>query len=298
MCYRELEAEAQAKLQRAALGADTGGRIGRHEVVQNIHELEGQGGADALRSFEVLEDGGVEVPESEAAERANTGLNIFCNPCTIYNEFRRPILGEDTNSGGAVPARGSGQVNNLIPGLLIPLVAGQAFACASSPRRAHRAFQDGGRYWACAFAAAFAVLITAVVRRVEHPWLFALRVGLVTGVVTAVGTTVNPYIEYYADNLPERRLGVFGYGWCSAVLRSNRCNIGWRCWMSASREPPCPRVTILSDAVSYSSPTPFESLRIDAQPGTRNPPEPGAVRLAAVCVSGRGHQARNQLHAG
>jgi len=22
--------------------------------------------------------------------------------------------------------------------------------------------------------------------------------------------TVNPYIEYYADNLPERRLGVFG----------------------------------------------------------------------------------------
>ena len=49
-----------------------------------------------------------------------------------------------------------------------------------------------------------------MVRHVEHPWLFALRVGLVTGVVTAVGTTVNPYIEYYADNLPERRLGVFG----------------------------------------------------------------------------------------
>ena len=32
----------------------------------------------------------------------------------------------------------------------------------------------------------------------------------VTGVVTAVGTMVNPYIEYYADNLPARRLGVFG----------------------------------------------------------------------------------------
>jgi len=25
-----------------------------------------------------------------------------------------------------------------------------------------------------------------------------------------VGAMVNPFIEYYADNLPERRLGVFG----------------------------------------------------------------------------------------
>jgi hypothetical protein len=57
---------------------------------------------------------------------------------------------------------------------------------------------------------ATALLCSAVVRHIEHPWLFALRVGLVTGVVTAVGTMVNPYIEYYADNLPERRLGVFG----------------------------------------------------------------------------------------
>ena len=43
-----------------------------------------------------------------------------------------------------------------------------------------------------------------------------------TGLVTAVGTTVNPYIEYYADNLPERRLGVFGI-WlvlCGFLLQS------------------------------------------------------------------------------
>ena len=49
-------------------------------------------------------------------------------------------------------------------------------------------------------------------RHVEHPWPFALQVGLVTGIVTAVGTTVNPFIEYYADNLPARRLGAFGVG--------------------------------------------------------------------------------------
>ncbi len=46
----------------------------------------------------------------------------------------------------------------------------------------------------------------------DHAWWFAIRVGLVIGIVTGVGATVNPYIEYYADNLPERRLGVFGIG--------------------------------------------------------------------------------------
>ena len=43
-----------------------------------------------------------------AGTSGTTGLNIFANPCTIYNEFRRPILGEDTNSGGAGSLRGFG----------------------------------------------------------------------------------------------------------------------------------------------------------------------------------------------
>jgi hypothetical protein len=41
-------------------------------------------------------------------------------------------------------------------------------------------------------------------------WAFAIHVGLVTGLVTGIGVTITPYIEYYADNLPERRLGAFG----------------------------------------------------------------------------------------
>jgi hypothetical protein len=57
-----------------------------------------------------------------------------------------------------------------------------------------------------------AMLCSVFVRHVDHPWLFALRLGVVTGVVTGVGAAVNPYIEYYADNLPERRLGAFGVG--------------------------------------------------------------------------------------
>jgi len=69
---------------------------------------------------------------------------------------------------------------------------------------------------------ATALICSAFVRHIEHAWRFALRVGLVTGVVTGVGVTVNPYIEYYADNLPERRLGAFGIGLilCGFTLQS------------------------------------------------------------------------------
>ena len=59
---------------------------------------------------------------------------------------------------------------------------------------------------------ATALICSAFIRHLDHAWFFAIRVGLVTGVVTGVGATVNPYIEYYADNLPERRLGAFGIG--------------------------------------------------------------------------------------
>jgi hypothetical protein len=47
-------------------------------------------------------------------------------------------------------------------------------------------------------------------------------VGLVTGIVTGVGVTINPYIEYYADNLPERWLGALGIGLilCGFALQS------------------------------------------------------------------------------
>jgi CDP-diglyceride synthetase len=67
-----------------------------------------------------------------------------------------------------------------------------------------------------------ALICSAFVHHVEHAWSFAIRVGLVTGLVTGVGQTVNPYIEYYADQLPERRLGAFGIGLilCGFTLQS------------------------------------------------------------------------------
>jgi hypothetical protein len=67
-----------------------------------------------------------------------------------------------------------------------------------------------------------ALVCSFLVRHVDHVWSFALRVGLVTGVVTGVGIATVPLIEYYADNLPERRLGVFGIGLilCGFALQS------------------------------------------------------------------------------
>jgi len=67
-----------------------------------------------------------------------------------------------------------------------------------------------------------ALICSAFIHHMEHAWTFAIHVGLVTGIVTGVGATINPYIEYYADNLPERRLGVFGIGLilCGFTLQS------------------------------------------------------------------------------
>src|SRR5437879_6958233 len=67
-----------------------------------------------------------------------------------------------------------------------------------------------------------ALICSAFIHHVDHAWSFAIRVGLVTGIVTGVVVTVTPYIVCYADNLPERRLGVFGIGLilCGFTLQS------------------------------------------------------------------------------
>jgi hypothetical protein len=49
---------------------------------------------------------GIQTTGLCAGTSGNTGANIYANPCTVYNEFRRPILGQDFNSGGAGVVRG------------------------------------------------------------------------------------------------------------------------------------------------------------------------------------------------
>ena len=114
----------------------------------------------------------------------------------------------------------------------IIITIGQVFAYARGMRPAidytasRRPRFTKRQFWGTVLRAlgyiATALICSSLIHHVDHAWSFALRVGLVTGIVTAVGITVNPYIEYYADNLPERRLGVFGIGLilCGFTLQS------------------------------------------------------------------------------
>jgi hypothetical protein len=83
-----------------------------------------------------------------------------------------------------------------------------------------------GQFWGTVLRtlgySAAALVCSIFAQHLEHPWRFAVRVGVVTGLVTAVGIIVNPYIEYYADRLPERTLGVLGIVLilCGFVLQS------------------------------------------------------------------------------
>jgi hypothetical protein len=94
------------------------------------------------------------------------------------------------------------------------------YSASRRPRLTHRQFW--GTVVRTIGYIATALICSTFIHHVNHAWSFAIRVGLVTGIVTGVGITINPYIEYYADNLPERRLGVFGIGLilCGFALQS------------------------------------------------------------------------------
>jgi hypothetical protein len=94
------------------------------------------------------------------------------------------------------------------------------YAASRRPRLTRRQFR-GILVRTVGFMAT-ALICSAFIHHLDHAWSFAIRVGLVIGIVTGVGTTLNPYIEYYADNLPERRLGAFGIGliFCGFALQS------------------------------------------------------------------------------
>jgi len=94
------------------------------------------------------------------------------------------------------------------------------YAASRRPRISWRQFR-GTLIRTVGFTAT-ALICSTFIRHLDHPWIFAIRVVSVTAIVTGVGITVNPFIEYYADNLPERRLGAFGIGLilCGFALQS------------------------------------------------------------------------------
>ncbi len=46
----------------------------------------------------------------------------------------------------------------------------------------------------------------------EHAIAVGLKAGLAIGVVTAIAGACTPFVEWTADHVPEKRMGVFGVG--------------------------------------------------------------------------------------
>ena len=67
---------------------------------------------------------------------------------------------------------------------------------------------------------AAALICSAVFRHID--WRFAARLGIITGLVTGFGMAFSPHVEYYADNIPQRRMGVVGVVlmFCGFALQS------------------------------------------------------------------------------
>lgn len=60
---------------------------------------------------------------------------------------------------------------------------------------------------------AFAGYISALIGHQRARALaFGSEVGLLVGVVTVIASACTPFIEWTADHLPEKRMGVFGIG--------------------------------------------------------------------------------------
>ncbi|HEX4536875.1 MAG TPA: hypothetical protein VH140_08010 [Candidatus Acidoferrum sp.] len=94
------------------------------------------------------------------------------------------------------------------------------YVAARRPRLSRRQFW-GTVVRTLGYSAA-ALVCGIFAQHLEHPWRFAARVGVVTGLVTGAGIIVNPYIEYYADRLPQRALGALGIALilCGFALQS------------------------------------------------------------------------------
>jgi hypothetical protein len=60
--------------------------------------------------------------------------------------------------------------------------------------------------------AASGYVSSRVAQQPEHAIAVGLKAGLAIGVVTAIAGSCTPFVEWTADRVPERRMGVFGIG--------------------------------------------------------------------------------------
>jgi hypothetical protein len=111
------------------------------------------------------------------------------------------------------------------------LTGGQIFAYSRGLRPSLRYLTDRPRFtrmflWSTVLRTvgymSAALICSRLVRHIEHPWIFSARLGIVTGLVTSLGMALSPHVEYYADHLPQRRMGVVGIAlmFCGFTLQS------------------------------------------------------------------------------
>jgi hypothetical protein len=55
-------------------------------------------------------------------------------------------------------------------------------------------------------------LCSVLTQQREHALSVGLRAGIAIGLVTAISGAFTPYIEWTADHVPEKRMGVYGVG--------------------------------------------------------------------------------------
>lgn len=63
---------------------------------------------------------------------------------------------------------------------------------------------------AIGYGALAALLSVEVARQPGRALSFGLRIGLAMGLITAISSTFSPLIEWAADRVPQKRMGVFG----------------------------------------------------------------------------------------
>lgn len=73
-----------------------------------------------------------------------------------------------------------------------------------------------------------AALLSGLLAQGKYSISFSLEIGLVVGLATGFGNFLTPFIEWFADSLPERRLGVFGV----VLILSGFCLQSVQYWVS------------------------------------------------------------------
>lgn len=109
-----------------------------------------------------------------------------------------------------------GAIFGLLSGLGLVLVYALGFAVATEYVQETRPRWSGRKLLASALRGLVVGISGAIAGALSGEGglsgLFGLQIGLTVGLISAVVGTLSPFVEYWADHLPERRLGAMGIG--------------------------------------------------------------------------------------